>query len=87
MEILISYIAFIVLIPSSIIFYELTKLMHHETRGSNLKFKAELLIFSGCWVFSKSYFNKGLDTRFLVGRICLILITVSIFLIFKFYKP
>ena len=85
MQTLVLLLAFSVLITSCLIFYGLTKFMHYETKDPSYNIKVELLIMSGFWVFSKSHFNENLDARFTVGRVCLLLIMISIFTIFKMY--
>ena len=83
METVLLLIAASVLMASCSIFYGLTKFMHHEVKGSRYNNKAELLIFSGLWIFSKTHFNENLDSRFLVGRVCIVLIAISAFTLYK----
>ena len=44
------------------------------------------LVLSGYWVFSKSSFNEGNDSRFTYGRLSLITLVISFIAKFKFYQ-
>lgn len=70
---------------SCVLFYGLTVFMHHEIKGSAYQNVPELLILSGCWVFAKSYFYKNNESKFIVARLCLVVITLSFFTLYKLH--